>query len=117
MFEGLEQKKSVIRVGEERIYAVTGHDKPAKNATTIVTIRPERMVISSPGKGDSPGISGIIKEVVYIGTDIRYVIKILTGQEILIRIQNSSRENISAFPQGAEVKISWIPEDAKILSK
>lgn len=116
IFEGLEQEKAVIKVGEERVYAVTGDDKPAKNATSTIAIRPERMVISSPGQGDSPGISGIIKEVVYIGTDIRYVIEIPTGQEMLIRIQNSSRETISAFPRGAEVKIGWTPEDAKILS-
>jgi hypothetical protein len=82
----LDQEKAVIRVGGERNYAMTGHDKPAKNATTTITIRPERMVISSPGQGDSPGISGSIKEFSYIGTDYRYVIKILTGQEILIRI-------------------------------
>jgi hypothetical protein len=42
--------------------------------------------------------------------------KITTGQEVQIRIQNSSKQGISAFPQGAEVQIGWAPKDAKILS-
>ena len=74
------------------------------------------MVISSPGEREGPGISGSIEEVVYIGTDIRYLLKIATGQETQIRIQNSSKEDISAFPKGAEVQISWAPEDARLLT-
>ena len=83
-----------------------GSEKPAQNAATTITVRPERIVISSPGERERQGISGTIKEVVYIGTDIRYLLKIATGQEIQIRIQNSSKEDISAFPEGAEVQIS-----------
>jgi spermidine/putrescine transport system ATP-binding protein len=116
IFEGMEQERAVIRIGEERSYAVIGSEKPAQNAATTISIRPERMVISSPGERERPGISGTIKEVVYIGTDIRYLLKIATGQEIQIRIQNSSKKDISAFPNGAEVQISWTPEDAKLLS-
>ncbi len=116
IFEGMEQERAVIRIGEERSYAVIGSEKPSLNAATTITSRPERMVISFHGERERPGISGIIKEVVYIGTDIRYLLKIATGQEVQIRIQNSSKQDISAFPQGAEVQISWTPEDAKLLS-
>lgn len=106
----------MIRIGGERIYAVTGSEKPAQNAATTITIRPERIVISSLGERERPGISGTITEVVYIGTDIRYLLKIATGQEIQIRIQNSSKEELNAFPKGAEVQINWTPENAKLLS-
>lgn len=118
IFEGLEQERAVIRVGEERVYGAIGRDMPAQDAPATLTIRPERMVISTAGQGAGrPGISGIVKEVVYIGTDTRYVIEILTGQEVLIRVQNSSREDISAFRQGAEVSVSWTVEDAKVLTE
>lgn len=116
IFEGMEQERAVIRIGEERSYAVLGGEKPAQNAATTITIRPERMEISSSGERGGQGIAGTIKEIVYIGTDIRYLLKIATGQEIQIRIQNSSKEDISAFPKGAEVQISWAPEDARLLS-
>ncbi|MBT3390398.1 MAG: ABC transporter ATP-binding protein [Chloroflexi bacterium] len=115
-FEGMEQEWAVIRIGNQRSYAMMSSEKPAQNAATTITIRPERMVISSPGEQEGPGISGTITEVVYIGTDIRYLLELATGQEIQIRIQNRSKENISAFPKGATVKISWVPEDAKILA-
>jgi spermidine/putrescine transport system ATP-binding protein len=116
IFEGMEQERAVIRIGEEHSYAVIGSEKPAQDAATTIAIRPERMAISFPGEREKPGISGAIKEVVYIGTDIRYLLEIASGQEIQIRIQNSSKEDISAFPKGAQVRISWTPEDAKLLA-
>ncbi len=116
VFEGMEQEMAVIRIGEERSYAVIGIEKPAQNAATTITVRPERIVISSPGERERPGISGTIKEVVYIGTDIRYLLTIAAGQEIQVRIQNSSIKDINAFPKGAEVQIGWAPEDAKLIS-
>ena len=85
------------------------------NRHTII-IRSEHIVISSPSERERPGISGTIMEVVHLGTDIKYLLKIAIGQEIQIRIQNSSKEDISAFPKGAEVHISWTPEDARLLS-
>ncbi len=112
----MEQERAVIKIGEERIYAMIGSEKPTPNAATAITIRPERIIISSPGERERPGVSGTITEIVYIGTDVRYLLKIATGQEIQIRIQNSSKEDISAFPKGAEVQISRTPEDAKLLS-
>ena len=115
IFEGMEQEMAVIRIGEERIYAMTGREKPAQNTATTITVRPERMMISAPGERERTGVSGTIKEVVYIGTDIRYLLKIATGQEVQIRIQNSSKQDISAFPEGAEVQIGWTPEDARLL--
>jgi spermidine/putrescine transport system ATP-binding protein len=116
IFVGMEQEWAVIKIGEERSFAVIGGEKPAQNAASTITIRPERMVILSPSEQEGQGISGTIKEVVYIGTDIRYLLEIATGQEIQIRIQNSSKEDINAFPKGAEVHISWTPEDARLLS-
>ncbi len=115
-YEGMEQELAVIKIGEERIFAMTASEKPSLNAATTITIRPERILISSPGEREGPGITGTIIEVVYIGTDIRYLLRIASGQEIQVRIQNSSKEDISAFPEGAEVQISWTAEDAKLLS-
>jgi ABC-type Fe3+/spermidine/putrescine transport system ATPase subunit len=116
IFEGMEQEMAVIRIGEERIYAMTGREEPAQNTATTITVRPERMAISSLGEREGPGITGTIMEVVYIGTDIRYLLRIASGQEIQVRIQNSSKKDINAFPDGAEVQIGWAPEDAKLLS-
>ena len=116
IYEGMEQEWAVIRIGEERSYAVIGSEKPAQNTDTTVTIRPERMMISAPDEREKPGISGTIMEVVHIGKDIKYLLKIASGEEIQIRIQNSSKEDISAFPKGAEIQISWTPEDARLLS-
>jgi spermidine/putrescine transport system ATP-binding protein len=116
IFEGMEQEMAVIRIGEERIYAMIGREEPAQNTATTITVRPERMAISSPDEREGPGITGTIMEVVYIGTDIRYLLRIASGQEIQVRIQNSSKKDINAFPDGAEVQIGWAPEDAKILS-
>jgi len=115
-YEGMEQELAVIKIGEERIFAMTASEKPAQNTATTITISPERIVISAPDEREKPGISRTIKEVVYIGTDIRYLLKIASGQEIQIRIQNSSKEDINAFPKGGEVQIGWAPEDARLLT-
>ncbi len=55
-------------------------------------------------------------KIVYVGTDKRYLTELLTGQTVLVRIQNSSKKDISAFPKGAEAQISWTPEDARLLT-
>lgn len=116
-FEGMDQDKAVMRIGDERVYAVISGAKPSQETVTTLTIRPERMVISSLGEGEMPGITGIIQEVVYIGTDTRYLIELLTGQTVLVRIQNSSKKYIGAFSRGAKIWLSWTREDARILTK
>jgi spermidine/putrescine transport system ATP-binding protein len=116
-FEGMDQDKAVMRIGDERVYAVVSGAKPSQETVTTLTIRPERMVISPLGEGEMPGITGIIQEVVYIGTDTRYLVELLTGQTVLVRIQNSSKKYIGAFSRGVKIRLSWTREDARILSK
>jgi spermidine/putrescine transport system ATP-binding protein len=60
-------------------------------------------------------LSGEIAQVIYIGTDTRYLVTLLSGESIAVRVQNSSGRYLEQYKRGDPVKIYWNPEDARTL--
>jgi spermidine/putrescine transport system ATP-binding protein len=81
-----------------------------------VAVRPEKLMLRSPGaKGASKNgaaLSGQIKEMIYIGTDTRYVIRLETGETCVTRIQNVQARNLGEYQVGDPVEVTWSVEDA-----
>jgi putative spermidine/putrescine transport system ATP-binding protein len=74
---------------------------------TRITIRPEKISMSTDGDGEP----GTIREVVYVGMVTRYVVDLDSGGELVVVRQNletSSQEALAE--QGKRVRLSWRPE-------
>jgi spermidine/putrescine transport system ATP-binding protein len=82
-----------------------------------VTVRPEKVKLSEPGKAPAGSLSATVNEVVYIGTDTRYVLALKDGQSMVARIQNGSGADWREFARGDKVKVHWADDDARILNE
>ncbi len=79
------------------------------------TVRPEKISLhSSP---TDQGVSGKIEEVVYIGTDTRYLVRVSEGSRLVARLQNAGSPDQAGFRQADQVYLTWDSDLARILTK
>jgi putative spermidine/putrescine transport system ATP-binding protein len=77
----------------------------------VFTVRPEKIRLADPEAkpaDDEASILGVVREVVYIGPDTRYIVALQMGGELVVTQQNletSSMEALSA--QGREIRLIW----------
>ena len=75
------------------------------------TVRPEKIRISSPDASvadDELSAMGVIRDVIYLGSDTRYIVALEAGGELVVTQQNletSSMEVLEA--RGRTVRLAW----------
>jgi putative spermidine/putrescine transport system ATP-binding protein len=80
------------------------------------TIRPEKILMTESTDGD--GETGVIREVVYVGSVTRYIVDLHSGGELVVVRQNletSSHEVLEA--KGKRVRLEWRPEHTYEIDK
>jgi putative spermidine/putrescine transport system ATP-binding protein len=63
--------------------------------TGTFTVRPEKIRIADPGAsvaGDETAAAGVVRNVVYLGPDTRYVVALDAGAELVVTAQNFERQ-------------------------
>ena len=85
----------------ERILGVSG----------TFTIRPEKIRLAAPdaavGAGEASA-TGVVRSVVYLGPDTRYVVTLDAGAELVVTQQNLSTSSTEALAQeGKAVRLVW----------
>jgi spermidine/putrescine transport system ATP-binding protein len=107
---------AVMLEGETTFVGMIPEGQQTDRAATV-TVRPEKVKLSEPGKAPAGSLSATINEVVYIGTDTRYVLALKDGQAMVARIQNGSGADWREFARGDKVKVHWADDDARILNE
>jgi ABC-type Fe3+/spermidine/putrescine transport system ATPase subunit len=81
-----------------------------------LAIRPEKLTISSD---ENPGTSipGIIKEVIYIGTDLRYEVEVTEKTTLVARDQNRGGSSMHRYNRGDQVFVCWELGTASLLKE
>ena len=80
-------------------------------AAGTYTVRPEKIHLGVPGdppEADELVAPGRVRDVVYVGSDTRYIVALDAGAELVVTQQNlatSSTEALAA--QGREVRLTW----------
>lgn len=82
-----------------------------------ILIRPEKAVLYPADYKLPSSFMGIVEDVVYIGTDTRYLVRINRKTRLVIRKQNLNRSVIGQFSSGDNVKIKIAPESIRILTE
>ena len=104
--------------------AFSGHSRSTlgRGTSATVAIRPEKIWLY--GKDDANGhgnnrvsLNGRISDVIYIGTDTRYQVKLATGDNIFVRVQNLGQEQDVVFHAGDEVAVQWSADNAQVLTE
>jgi putative spermidine/putrescine transport system ATP-binding protein len=75
------------------------------------TIRPEKIHLAgpeSPVGADEAAASGVIRDVVYLGPDTRYIVTLDAGAELVVTQQNLATTSTEALAQqGKAVRLVW----------
>jgi len=96
--------------------AKRGTQTLAQGQTVTLAMRPEKVDITGLPNTPSEGMHGVVREVVYLGTDTRYVVDLGTGESIVARLQNIGERGLGQFCVGDQVGLSCAPEDVRVLT-
>jgi putative spermidine/putrescine transport system ATP-binding protein len=78
------------------------------------TVRPEKIRLGEPSEqpaADEHSTLGRVREVVYLGSDTRYLVALDAGGELVVTQQNLEMSSMQALAaQGRQVRLSWSRE-------
>ncbi len=82
-----------------------------------LAIRPEKLRLAQvePHNG-KPLLAGTLAQAMYLGTDTRFVVRIETGDELVVRAQNQNSNHLFHLTVGDPVQVQFTAEDARILT-
>ncbi len=104
-----------VRIDSGWIEEGLGHGDPA-----LLSIRPEKMYVypENPGPDDLPCMVQMparVDQVIYVGTDTRYVLNLVDGGEKLIARRQNSGPGQRVFRHGEQVLVCWEAAHTRIL--
>ncbi len=114
----IEKNGDQVRIYLEDQYpvqAIGGGNLKVEDLVTLA-VRPEKLILAAE-QGENEHVPGKISEVIYIGTDIRYEVRIFDTTSIVVREQNRGGERGKRFHRGDRVHVSWDKENASLLTE
>ena len=111
-----EAGQTRLQIGETQVIVRTGQQPLTPGQEVLFTIRPEKVTLAVPGQAPGGSLTGVVQEVIYIGTDTRYLLQIASGQLLIVRLQNGCNVELNEFKKGDQTQVFWRPEDAHILT-
>jgi spermidine/putrescine transport system ATP-binding protein len=114
----LETNKDQVNLLLEDQFKVCAQKVGAINTGDHIylAVRPEKLSLSNE-KPQNESVSGVITEVIYIGTDLRYEVRISDNTAVVVREQNRGGENAQRYQRGNQVYVSWAKENASLLTE
>jgi putative spermidine/putrescine transport system ATP-binding protein len=74
------------------------------------TVRPERIRLLEDGEGSADAVSGVVREVAYLGAITRYEVELDSGEKLVVVRQNLSTSAEQALSErGRRVRLGWNP--------
>ena len=85
-------------------------------ASMTMAVRPESMQVGMEAGAQDIAFSGQVVDVVYIGSDRRYLVKLTSGETAIARVQNAIGRSVPQFQAGANVPISCPAAAVRLLA-
>jgi spermidine/putrescine transport system ATP-binding protein len=115
---GLDGQQVTVMIDDRVPVPARAQDSLVVGEQVTVAIRPEKICLRPPGMERTDGcVRGRVEEVVYIGTDTYYLVRLTERCTVRVRVQNSQNrlDSGEAIGEGEEVLLSWVPETAMVL--
>nr|MBN1229402.1 ABC transporter ATP-binding protein [Anaerolineae bacterium] len=109
---GVDGSNVTVEVDGEVAILATSETPVSVGQEVTVAIRPEKFVLGGVGR-----VRGRIREVIYIGTDWRYIIQLTSRSEVVARQQNLDPVHSASLRPGEEIGLSWEPYQAMVLTE
>ncbi len=102
--------------GSLKVSAARAQQGLAVGEPVVVSVRPEKVRLSPPEEAPPAAnrVSGRVEQVVYMGTDTRYQVRLPTGETLTVRLQNTEAGD-RRFREGDEVVVAWEADQASAL--
>jgi spermidine/putrescine transport system ATP-binding protein len=113
--EGYQNGHVEVDVAGAHVQARSPRRRLSAGGEVTLIVRPEKLALSRSNGHPAPGMPGKIQEVVYIGTDTRYVVQLSSGPKLVVRVQNDGTHHLGGYKLGEDVLVGWEPEDARVL--
>jgi spermidine/putrescine transport system ATP-binding protein len=113
--EAVQNGHVEVGIAGALVQARTPRRKLAKGGEVTLIVRPEKLALARANGHQPGGMPGRIQEVVYIGTDTRYVVELSSGAKLVVRVQNDGTHHLGGYKLGDQVFVDWEPEDARVL--
>jgi spermidine/putrescine transport system ATP-binding protein len=107
--------KAVVLVDGELEIHVSVERTVGRNEDVTVAIRPEKISVHAESP-DQRAVPGTVEEVIYTGTDTRYLVRLTKNTIVTVRQQNVGVGTSIGFSVGALVYLAWQPESARLLT-
>ncbi len=113
---GKERDRICLCVAGERVWAGATEEPLREGQEVTLAIRPEKIDLLSAAQANGAALTGVVREVVYLGTDTRFVVILPSGETVVARLQNIGGHGLGEFAAGDRVKLLWAAEDARPLT-
>ena len=107
--------EAVVVVDGSLAVHVTREPGVEENQEVTVAVRPERISLHGQPP-DARAVPGVVEEVIYVGTDIRYLVRITEQTIVAVRRQNVGSDAAARFSVGEGVYLHWGPDSARVLT-
>jgi len=114
--DGLDGDLISVSVQGNRLRAKRGDAPLAQGQSVTLALRPEKLDLGPLARANGVGLRGTVREVVYIGTDTRFVVGLAGGEGIVARVQNIGKQGLGEYRVGDEVSLMCAPEDVRLLT-
>jgi putative spermidine/putrescine transport system ATP-binding protein len=81
-------------------------------------VRPEKLVLLREGEHPPAGFEvepGTVEEVVYVGVATRYLVRLESGEQLVVMRQNSDTAGRAVSLDGHRVRVAWAPEHRYVI--
>ncbi|WP_330336013.1 ABC transporter ATP-binding protein [Streptomyces sp. NBC_00557] len=103
---GTGPEGGVIDLGDGQRITVPASAAPGVGADVQITVRPEKITLTSDPAGAASRVRGTVREVVYLGTSTSYTVATSTGAEMTVFQPNDGTAGV-APARGDTVWLSW----------
>ena len=109
----VDKKFCTVEMGQGNFLKALPVNINGVGSETMISLRPERVVVN-PESGSYPNeVSAEIKELIYLGDHIRSRMNVCGHDDFIVKIPNSA--NHAQLEPGKFVKVGWMAEDARAL--
>ena len=112
-----QQDKTLVLIDDTFLLFISSVKHLPIDTIITLAIRPEKIEISPLNNTGESHLLGIVENIVYIGTDTRYVVALTEKTKIVIRRQNINRLHLNQYSIGTQVKVNISVENITILSE
>lgn len=113
--KGRGSEEAVVVVDEVLAVHVPVGRGVGMNKKVSIAIRPEKISLHAESP-DPRAIPGVVEDIVYTGTDTRYLVRLTERTIVTVRQQNVTTGAGVDFPAGSRVHLQWQPESARLLT-